>query len=245
MRRTRGEGEERQMSESITKPTSRVAVLAALSHFKFAAYIEQQAPGTEDENADEYYASRLANFLRENIERSLPVLQPGSDTLTGWDRLTVEEREYSRKHSYLEHQSPFLPLMRNEGWGMRRIHRELVAILRAVIAIDPENLARYDVVIPGEEVSLIEEGTKDAADLGASELARLQNSGTQGHMLRYGLYIGLAMALEGKTSHEDLGSLARRLADELGANDPLERPDYQMGEEHKAFLKQLRDEAGK
>jgi hypothetical protein len=116
----------------------------------------------------------------------------------------------------------------------------MVAMLRALIALDPDRLSQYDVVVPSEEVAKIEEGAASAADLAATELGRLAHTEVPGHMLRYGIYIGLAMALEGKTDHGDLARLARQLADDAGANDPLERPAYRMDARSKEFIREMR-----
>jgi hypothetical protein len=229
------------MSDNKRYPTNKEAVEAVLAQFKFGSYVERRGLKIDDES----YLYKLVGILQANIERCFPVLQPNAETRSGWDNLTFQEREYSSSHGYLEYESPILPVMLEEGWSLRRVHRELVSMLRALIALDPERLATYDVVIPSEEVSLIEDRQEAAADLAASELARLPGSGSLGHMLRYGLYIGLGMALEGRTSHDDLGKLSRFLAGELGAHDPLERPEYQMDQRAADFLKRNKAEEGK
>jgi hypothetical protein len=61
-------------------------------------------------------------------------------------------------------------------------------------------------------------------------------------MLRYGMYLGLAMALEGTTEHADLTRLARQLADEVGANDPLDRPAYKMDARSAEFVQEMREQ---
>jgi hypothetical protein len=221
------------MTENAYHRVPRDEVDAVLARFKFDPYAKGKG------GDDEFYLNRLVRELHDDIERSLPALQPGAEIECGWDRLTAEEREYSSKFFYLQHESLFLPLMR-EGWGIRRIHREMVAMLRDLIALDPERLSEYDVVVPSEEVAKIEEGAASAADLASAELERLDRTRVDGHMLRYGIYIGLAMALEGKTEHGDLAKLARQLADEAGANDPLERPAYRMDARSKEFIREMR-----
>ncbi len=47
-------------------------------------------------------------------------------------------------------------------------------------------------------------------------------------------------ALEGTTDHADLAKLARHLADEVGANDPLDRPAYRMDDRSAEFIRELR-----
>lgn len=206
-----------------------------LSQFGFDAFADSR--GWED---DDSFLRRLVSTLSDDIQKALPAIQPGLDTECGWDRLTWQEREYSRHFFYLEHESPILPLFRNEGWSIRRVHLQLVAMLRALITLDPENLAEYSVVVPHEEVANVEQGKASAADVATSEIQRLKRTRVDGHMLRYGMYLGLAMALEGNTDHGDLADLARQLADEVGANDPLDRPAYRMDARSKEFLRELR-----
>jgi hypothetical protein len=222
------------MTDNTRTPVSLEMIDAVLAHFNFSSYAESHAW-----ERDEYFLIRIVRELKADIDRSLPALQPGAEIECGWDRLTSEEREYSSKFFYHQHESLFLPLMR-EGWSVRRIHREVVAMLRALIALDPERLSEFDVVVPSEEVAKVDQGSASAADLAASEIQRLARTRVDGHMLRYGMYLGLAMALEGNTDHGDLANLARQLADEVGANDPLERPAYRMDARSKEFLRELR-----
>jgi len=119
---------------------------------------------------------------------------------------------------------------------------QLVAMLRALIALDPENLAEYAVVIPGEEVARVEEGAASATDVAASEMARLEHTSVQGHMLRYGIYLGLSMALEEKMDSTELVALAERMAIEVGAKDPIVRHPYTMDARSAEFLQEIRSQ---
>jgi hypothetical protein len=219
------------MTESTRSPITPEEVKAVLARFNFGDYAKDH---WFDE--DEHFLVRLVGRLKSDIDKALPALQPDSAIECGWDRLTAAEREYSRNFFYLESESLFLPLMR-KGWGIRRLHRGMVEMLRALIALDPESLAEYDVVVPSEEVSKVEVGDATAESVVSSELNRLSRNKTEGHMLRYGIYLGLAMAQAGKS---DLAHLARRLAEEVGANDPLERPDYRMDDRSAEFLREMR-----
>lgn len=222
------------MSESTTSKPSRDKIDAVLRRFKFFGY----ADGRGWPN-DEYFLARLVRQLKDDIDKALPALQPGDEIECGWDRLTSDERAYSAKFFYLQNESLIIEALR-EGWSIRRIHREMVAMLRALIALDAENLAEYDVVVPSEEVAKVEQGTVDVTDLAVAELQRLPRTKAEGHMLRYGIYLGLAMALEGKTGHADLADLARSLIGQVGAKDPLERPSYRMDARSAEFLQEMR-----
>jgi hypothetical protein len=208
-----------------------------LSQFGFGAFADGK--GWEDDGS---FLRRLVWRLSDDIQKALPAIQPSPETECGWDRLTRQEREYSRHFFYLEHESLILPLFRNEGWSIRRVHLQLVAMLRALIALDPENLAERAVIVPGEEVANVEQGQASAADVATSEIDRLASTRVDGHMLRYGMYLGLAMALEGTTEHADLTRLARQLADEVGANDPLDRPAYKMDARSAEFVQEMREQ---
>lgn len=225
------------MTGNADNPVSLEMVDAVLARFNFSGYASYTTGHAWER--DEYFLTRLVRKLKDDIDKALPALQPGIEIECGWDRLTAPERNYSSKFFYMESESLFTPLMR-EGRGIRRIHRDTVTMLRELIALDPERLSEYDVVVPSEEVAKVDQGAASAADLAASEIQRLARTRVDGHMLRYGMYLGLAMALEGKTDHGDLANLARQLADEVGANDPLDRPAYRMDARSKEFLQELR-----
>ncbi|NTF16890.1 hypothetical protein G6L37_00425 [Agrobacterium rubi] len=185
---------------------------------------------------------RLTSKLSENISNALPALQPDADKKFGIDRMTFGEREYSKHFFYLDHESLILPLFRDEGWSVRRVHRHLTEMLRALIALDPERLREFEVVVPGEEVARIAQGGVVAGDLAESERHRMKKTTVEGHMLRYGLFLGLSMAMDGRSSDGDLKALARTIADEMGASDPLERPKYKMHEDVIEFIRKARQE---
>lgn len=210
------------MDTQTTEMTINEKARAILSDFGFSQYCELRR--LED---DDSFLWRLTKALSESIDRALPALQPPIDETFGWDRMTWPEREYSRHFFYNEYESLIIPLFR-EGWSVRRVHRQLVSMLRALIALDPERLSEFAVVIPSEEAALVDERAASAADLVSSERYRLAPTSISGHMFRYGLYLGMAMARNGGMNEGELQDLAARIAEEIGAKDPLDRPDYAM-----------------
>jgi hypothetical protein len=192
-------------------------VIRAAAPFEFSAYIDEHY--WREDGAD---LARIVQNLSNDIRSVGPVVQPRGDTEGDKIGLTPKEYEYSANFWRHWHRSPIITAMTQQGWSLRRIHIELVDMLRALIALDPDRLQEFDVIDTADIVLHVESGRTEAADAIESELARLTRDETDGHMLRLGMYLALRM----KEGEAAIGELAARLLDDLGAIDTMERPDY-------------------
>lgn len=193
------------------------AIIAAAASFEFSAYVDEHY---WREDGDDL--ARIVSNLSRDIQSVGPVVQPRLDTQGDKIGLTPREYEYSANFWRHWHHSPIIPAMTEQGWSLRRIHVELVDMLRALIALDPEKLQEFDVIDTADLVRQVEGGRTDAASAIDAELARISSDETDGHMLRLGMYLALKLKAEGAS----LDALTARLLDDLGGNDGMERPEY-------------------
>lgn len=192
-------------------------VIRAAAPFEFSAYVDEHY--WREDGAD---LARIVTNLSKDISSVGPVVQPRADV--EGDRLGVTPKEYEYSANFWRqwHRSPIITAMTKQGWSLRRIHVELVDMLRALIALDPERLQEFDVIDTTDIVRQVEGGRTEAVSVVESELARLARDETEGHMLRLGMYLGLKLR-DGETS---VAELTARLLDDLGGNDGMERPAY-------------------
>lgn len=196
---------------------TRDQIAKAAARFAFSAYIDEHYWREDGEDL-----TRIVSNLSRDLQSVGPVVQPRSDTPGDKLGLTPKEYEYSATFWRQWHRSPIITAMTEQGWSLRRIHIELVDMLRALIALDPDRLQEFDVIDTADIVLHVESGRTEAADAIESELSRLARDDTDGHMLRLGMYLALKM----KGGEAALGEFAARLLDDLGGNDTMERPDY-------------------
>lgn len=192
-------------------------IVAAASGFEFSAFVDEHYWRLDGHDLD-----RIVTNLSKRIRSAAPVLQPGIDCHA--DRIGLTDLEYAYSSNFWMHwhRSPIIAVIEKKGWGLRRVHAEMLSMLRALISLDPEKLAEFDVVEPLEYVRQIEEKRLAAADVLASELERLGRGEIAGHMLRYGIYLGMKLVQE----HPPCEDFSFRILNEIGANDPLTRPAY-------------------
>ncbi len=193
------------------------AIIAAAASFEFSAYVDEHY---WREDGDDLW--RIVQNLSNDIRSVGPVVQPRPETQGDKLGLTPKEYEYSANFWRQWHLSPIITAMAKQGWSLRRVHVEMVDMLRALIALDPEKLQEFDVSDTSDIVRQVEDGRTDAASAVEAELARLSRDETDGHILRLGMYLAIRMKADGAL----LDALTARLLDDLGGNDGMERPEY-------------------
>jgi hypothetical protein len=196
---------------------SKDQIIRATAGFEFSAYVDEHYWREDGEDL-----ARIVTNLSRDLQSVGPVVQPRADIEGDKIGITPKEYEYSATFWRQWHRSPIITAMTKQGWSLRRIHVELVDMLRALIALDPERLQEFDVIDTTDIVRQVEGGRTDAVSAVESELARLPRDETDGHMLRLGMYLALRM----KAEDADTTELAARLLDDLGGNDGMERPAY-------------------
>lgn len=192
-------------------------VIRAAARYEFSAYVDEHYWREDGEDL-----TRIVSNLSRDLQSVGPVVQPRADTEGDKIGVTPKEYEYSANFWRQWHRSPIITAMTEQGWSLRRIHIELVDMLRALIALDPDRLQEFDVIDTADIILHVENGRTKSADAIESELARLARDETDGHMLRLGMYLALKM----KGGEAALGEFTARLLDDLGGNDTMERPDY-------------------
>lgn len=207
------------MTSETRAVVTKTDILAATDHFEFSAYVDEH--WWRDDGHDHY---RLTAALSRDIRNSTPVLQPPKNTLADVLGLTPGEYLYSSQYWVRWHESPIIKAIREKNWSLRRCHMEMVEMLRALIALDPETLKEFDVVDITEVSVKVELGERWAAAVIREELARLPANETEGNMLRYGIMLGMHLVGVG----EFRGVLDRVLGG-LGVHDGMTRPEYPPG----------------
>jgi hypothetical protein len=205
-------------------------IIGAAASFEFSAYVDEH--NWRDDGED---LTRIVSNLSRDIRSVGPVVQPRQDTQGDKAGLTPQEYEYSANFWRQWHQSPIITAITRYGWSLRRIHVEMIDMLRALIALDPDKLQEFDVVDPTDIVRQVERGIIEPVTVVESELERLNRDESEGHMLRLGMYLGLKL----QAGDASAGKLAARLLDDLGGNDGMERPTYPIGGKTAKFTAEI------
>ncbi|NTF16889.1 hypothetical protein G6L37_00420 [Agrobacterium rubi] len=203
---------------------TREEIIATASQFQFFAFVTE----FYWHNADDDLA-RIVSSLSEKLTKVNPVLEAGADMPEDRHGLTALDYAYSGNFWRLWHRSPIIEAIKKRNWSLAHVHIEMVAMLRALIALDTTGkLREWDVPDATRGVKDVEEGYTPASTVMSAELDRFSRYEAEGHAFRYGAYLALRMLREG-VSCEDL---AKRLADELGFNDPMYRREGPFGEHY-------------
>lgn len=186
---------------------------------EFRDYYDREAEG---------FLWKITRDLSDALRSTLPAIEPPPDETLSWERLTWQERAYSERFFPMTTNTPITRMMVERHWSIKRVHHHLVSLLRDLIALDPDELGEFDLVFPAEKATRVRKGEENAIDLISSERHRLQMSSADGHMLRYGLYLGLKAAISLRLTSAAPEKLSDLIASELGLNDPLDRPERQL-----------------
>ena len=194
---------------------SKEAIIATAAEFEFAAFVNEFSWHNDGDDL-----LRIVRSLSVKIQKGDPVLEAGSDKPADSHGLTDLDYVYSANFAHHWHGSPIIDAIRRKHWSLARVRREMVTMLRALIALDVTGeLHKWDVTDAAGHVRDVERGVSRASAVMTAELDRLGRYEAEGHAFRYGAYLAMKM-LEDDPSCLDL---AKRLADELGANDPMYR----------------------
>ena len=202
----------------------KTTIIETLSRFRFGNWYP-------DDTWNEPYSLAVeVSRLSERLSAAGPLVEAPLDEELRLHGLTTDEIIYTRSVTRGRHAYDMEALMTGEGWSVRRCHMELVSMLRALIALHPEELAEFDVVVPGEVVSGIERRETDALK---QIDAAMRNEGAdthRGQMLRLGFYLGAKASFMQKSPGEAAGFLVlmNDLVQQLGGNDALRRPARTM-----------------
>ena len=146
--------------------------------------------------------------------------------------LTSSEMQYAWCFRQYRLEQPILAAMSDLGWSIRRCHQELVAMLDALVAIDPERHESFKIVDVAGSVHAIEASFFDkAVEAAKGQLARIPASNPSGELFRYGLYLGLKAAsnsgdFDDLAMQDAIAEMKTALVDELGAKEPLVRENF-------------------
>lgn len=208
-----------ELAEAAETPPAAAAmketIIATASEFEFAAFVNEFYWHNDDDDL-----FRIVHSLSEKIQKANPVLEAGADKPADSLGLTRLDYNYSANFWSQRHRSPIIDAIQKKNWSLARVHMEMVTMLRALIALDATGELRgWDVTDSTGHVRDIEQGRSRAFAVMTAELDRLSRYETEGHMFRYGTYLALKI-LEEEPPCRDF---ARRIADELGASDPMYR----------------------
>jgi hypothetical protein len=214
-------GEESVPEAEAAEPLAAVAVsketiIATAAEYEFSSFVNDFYWHNDDDDL-----FRIVCTLSEKLRKAAPVLEPGSDKPADRHGLTDQDYAYSANFWRHWHRSPIIDAIQKKNWSLVRVHKEMVTMLRALIALDATGeLREWNVTDATGHVRDIEQGRSRAFAVMTAELDRLSRYETEGHMFRYGTYLALKILDEEKTPCRDF---AKRIADELGASDPMYR----------------------
>jgi hypothetical protein len=170
---------------------------------------------------DGHAASRIVREIADLI-RGLGAAPEHPGATIGWMGLTDAEAAFVGRFR-LRDRAGVISLIQQDGWTARRIQKELVSLLRLLIALDPENLTVYDVSVAADDVLDVDSGRRTVIDVVRARLNECRGAEAEGLHFRHGLALGMRLATAVKDG-ESLSGFRRQIEEDLGVTAPMKRP---------------------
>lgn len=183
---------------------------------------------------DGYALGRMIRDLAFIIRRAGAAPEAPSGDTVDINHQTRAEASYLQ-HFMMRDHNVLRDLMIKENWTTRRIQKELLVVLRALIALDPEAHAQEDVFVAADDLLDVDSGRCNAMDLAHERLMELPRTETEGLHFRHGMALGIRMALSANDPVERLLliSMIESLNIDLGASASDIRPKRELDDRSK------------